>query len=464
MKQSFSVENLLLIYYYENRKGRYLDKLISDKLHKLSHELLEINKQIKEEKKKKNNENVPKLYEIKKNILEKKDKILKSELENISDNIKNQKFEFVFQEFERNRKVIYTINEIPETFFVLKKLQYNIKTSFKVKPANRYEITNQVKNLLDNNFPKYIIRTDIKSFYESIPHDKLKNKIYKNEILSSFSKKLINKILNNFQKHTESSRGIPRGIGVSAYLSEIYMQDIDNKIKALPNVTYYARYVDDIFIIFTPYHSNEEIDYLAKIKNIIEYEGLELNEEKTKEFDLRTPVKHERENDFVLYSMDFLGYRYYFSNAKKKNLVIGLTHKKKRKYFKKIKLAFKDYTKNSKYNEKKARKLLVKRIRYLTENTRLLNAKKYIMIGIYFSNPLLNKLDDLKCLDWYLSKKIDDIQCYSKLLKENGGHIELDKLKTRLRRFSFEKGFKEKRYCKFTRDQFNETIKLWKDI
>jgi len=464
MKQSFSVENLLLIYHYENRKGHYLDKLISDELHKLSNELLEVNKQIKEEKKKKNKEKVEELYKNKKKILETKDEILGNELKNISNNIKNHKFKFAFQEYEHNRKIIYTINKTPEIFFILKKLQYNIKISFKVKPANRYEITNQVKNLLDNNFPKYVIRTDIRNFYESIPHDKLKDKIYKNEILSSFSKKLINKILNDFQKHTESSRGIPRGISISAYLSEIYMQDIDNKIKALPNVTYYARYVDDIIIIFTPNNTKESVDYLKKIKNIIEKEDLKLNEEKTEKFDLRMPVKKTSDSIYKKYSLEFLGYKYNFSNLKGENIIVSLTLKKKIRYFEKIKLAFEDYNKNSKYNEKKARKLLVKRIRYLTENTRLLNAKRYIMIGIYFSNPLLNNDEDLKFLDYFLNKQIDNIKCYNKLLRENGGYIDLNKLKQRLRKFSFEKGFKEKRYCKFTKKQFNETIKLWRNI
>jgi hypothetical protein len=461
MKQLFSLENFMLIYQYENRKGHYLDKLISNNLHELSNELLKINIDIRNST---NKEKIKKLFENKKNIFSKKDEILNNKLENISYNIRNNKFNFIFKKFRINGKIIYFIDKSPEIFFVLKKLQYNIKHSFKVKPANRYEITNQVKNLLDNNFPKYVIRTDIKNFYESISHKKLKEKINKNEIFSSFSKKMLNKILNNFQSYTKNSKGIPRGIAISAYISEIYMQDIDNKIKSLPNVIYYARYVDDIIVVITPNQTNEELNYLEEIRKFVKNEKLELNEKKTKKFDLRIPVKKNSDKNYSSESLEFLGYKYYFSNLKNGNIDVGLTSNKKKKYFKKIKLSFEEYTKNSKYNEKKARKLLVKRIRYLSENTKLVNVKKYIMIGIYFSNPLLNKIEDLKCLDLYLNKKINNIQCYDKLLKENGGYIILENFKTRLKKFSFEKGFEEKRFCKFTSSELIETTKIWEYI
>jgi hypothetical protein len=244
------------------------------------------------------------------------------------------------------------------------------------------------------------------------------------------------------------------------------MKDIDNNIKSLPNVTYYARYVDDIIVIFTPNKQNEKNNYLQQIQKIVQQEFLELNSEKTQEFDLTLPSKNHNV-PIKKYTLEFLGYKYFFNNIKKENqnrLIIGLSDKKKKKYIKKIRLAFKDYAKNSKYNEKKARKLLVWRIRFLTENTRLLNAKKDILIGINFSNPLLNRDGDLKLLDKMLSYHIDMLNCYPRLNKNYGGHIDINKLRRRLRKFSFEKGFKEKRFCKFSRKQLEETIKIWKDI
>ncbi len=467
MRQLFSLDNFLQIYYYENRKGNFTDKIISDDLYIVSLKILAINIQIKQEKKNRNIEKVKSLYNYKKIILNTKDFILQDNLLKIANKIKQNDFVFNFSDFELYNKTVYTLQQTPEVFFILKKLQYNIKHSFKVKQANRYEITNQVKNILNNNFPKYIIRTDIQKFYESISHEILKYKIYQNNILSNFSKRLISKILKDFKSHSGLNQGIPRGIGISAYLSEIYMKDIDNNIRALPNVTYYARYVDDIIVIFTPNKQNEQNNYLNAIKQIIKKEELELNIDKTKEFNLIYPSKKQNDSKTKKYTLEFLGYKYFFNNIQKENqnrLVIGLSDNKKRKYIEKIRLAFKDYSKNSKYNEKKARKLLVLRIRYLTENTRLLNAKKDILIGINFSNSLLNRNDDLKFLDWYLKRQIKYIYPYFKLLIENGGYIDLEKLKIRLKKFSFEKGFNEKRFCKLSRKQLEETIKIWKNL
>jgi hypothetical protein len=55
----------------------------------------------------------------------------------------------------------------------MKQLQYNVFRTFKVKQANRYQIVKQVKVLLQDKFPKFIIRTDIRSFYENVPQYEL---------------------------------------------------------------------------------------------------------------------------------------------------------------------------------------------------------------------------------------------------------------------------------------------------
>lgn len=346
-------------------------------------------------------------------------------------------------------KTVYTVDKTsPETFFILKKLQSNIQNTFKVKQSDRNEILHQVKNLLDNSFPKYVIRTDIKSFFESIPHDRLLGKIKKNPILNPQSKKIISKILRNYKLKTDSDKGVPRGIGISAYLSELYMRDIDNKIKQLSNVTYYARYVDDIIIIFTPNTKHDRLNYMDEIKSIISSEFLQINEIKTKEFDLVTKETYKK--------FDFLGYKITFNNTNHP-IIIDITKSKCKKYRQKINITFELYNSESKFNEKKARKILVKRLRYLTENTRLLNVKKEILIGIYFSNNMITQVSSLKGLDKYLEHKIDKtLAPYSELK-----HININRLKNRLKKFSFEKGFLEQRFCKFTTNDFKLILEPW---
>jgi hypothetical protein len=464
MNQSFNTENFLKIFYNENRKGNYLEKKFPQfhEAKTISKQILDINSQFKEKKKELISSTITKedyeLFKIemntKKEILQKqKHNKIEMQLNKITEKISKHEYSLeINDDLKIDGKTVYTVDKTsPETFFILKKLQSNIQHTFKVKQSDRNEIIHQVKNLLDNAFPKFVIRTDIKSFFESIPHDKLLKKVKKNPILNSQSKKIIKQVFREYRSKTGLDKGVPRGIGISAYLSELYMRDIDNKIKYLPNVTYYARYVDDIIVIFTPNTKYDDLNYIDKIKDIIAFEDLEINEGKTKQFDLIT--------EEVTENFDFLGYKITFNNLKNKPIEIDLTNNKKNKYKAKLDKSFEIYNTQSKYNEKKARKILVKRLRYLTENTRLLNVKKEIMIGIYFSNILLTKTSSLNGLDRYLEYKINTISPY-----ENLTHLNIDRLKDRLRKFSFKEGFNEQKFCKFTTHDFKTILEPWKEI
>ena len=146
----------------------------------------------------------------------------------------------------KNKLTFIVDNQKIETFFLLKQAQKNIKYSYNINQSDRNEIVEQLKNTLDNAFPKYVIRTDISKFYESIPHDNLVKLINQNNHLNYQTKIIINHILDQYKVISKTDIGIPRGIGISAYLAEMYIKSFDNYVKKLDNITYYARYVDDI--------------------------------------------------------------------------------------------------------------------------------------------------------------------------------------------------------------------------
>jgi hypothetical protein len=152
----------------------------------------------------------------------------------------------------KNKDIFLIDKNDPAAYFVSKQLQYNIKKTCKVRQSNYYNIVNQLKNILFTTFPKYVIKTDIKSFYETINTSKLISKIKEDTPLSIFSKKIITNVLHQYRKISKSDKGIPRGIRISVYLAEIYMQDFDEYIKFMDNVIFYSRYVDDIIIVFVP--------------------------------------------------------------------------------------------------------------------------------------------------------------------------------------------------------------------
>ena len=101
-------------------------------------------------------------------------------------------------------------------------------------------------------------------------------KINNDYLLSIKTKKFINQIFesyNGLTGKTDSNTAIrvPRGIGISAYLSELFMRNVDNQIQELDDIIYYARYVDDIIAIFVPQSKREKnLNYKEKIEELVE--------------------------------------------------------------------------------------------------------------------------------------------------------------------------------------------------
>jgi len=451
LNQSFSADNFRRILDLENRKGVYLEGRFFPNVSKIAENIKQCNKDIKEKgrSRSKHNDELKKLYEKRKESKEKKEELLNAELQKVSDNVVDSRFKI---ELERkdvpNKKPVYTIKDSPEHYFTMKQIQYNIFHLYHVKQSNRFEIVSQIKALLSDGFPKYVIRTDIDDFYENIPHKPLLQRINEDNLLTPFSRKILRQILNRYKDLSKSDKGIPRGVGVSAYLAELYMRRIDEDILSEIGISYYARYVDDIIIIFVPRPAEQNVNYLKKIKDIFEIKwGLKLSKDKTDKFDLMGTRQSCK--------LEYLGFKMVLEDKrtkKKPNAITvktRLTDKKINKYQDRIDLAFNDYKNLSKVDKKKARELLVKRLRFLTGNTRLKNNKKNVLTGIYYSNSQLTEKDDLKKLDEDLIKKID---------KEILG----SRLQKRLKKYKFIDGFELKRFSPFKTHELAKIMKVWK--
>ena len=262
-------------------------------------------------------------------------------------------------------------------------------------------------------------------------------------LLTSASKKIIRRILFEYSEITGSDTGLPRGIGISAYLAEYYLRSFDQVFRDYPGVLYYARYVDDIFIIYCRPPNLGKIPFYRTI--VEEFKSLELkrNKTKTKIFDIET--------NSLPNSVEYLGYKFSVGTVPIK---LGLTNGKINRYKQRIDLIFSDYNKKStmpKRTEKKARTLLEKRIRFLTGNTRLVNNKKNVVSGIYFSNSLLTEqLDDLDKLDSYLNRKLSYLTSY--------------RLKNRLSFHTFKKGFITRKFHKFSAKDLHKIVEVWKHV
>jgi len=93
----------------------------------------------------------------------------------------------------------------------------------------------------DSKNCKYIIKMDIRHFFESIPHDKLKAKLAKH-IHDDKMLDLIYKIIDITEE------GLPLGFYTSQWFSNWYLQDLDHYIKEDLQASHYIRYMDDMVI------------------------------------------------------------------------------------------------------------------------------------------------------------------------------------------------------------------------
>ena len=384
LDQSFSLENFNKIFEIENRKGNFETKYYSEKFHAFSNELKKQRKIIKTYKSKgdiaKDDDHLKELNEEKKKIEEKKKNELEITLQEYTETVNNKNFKFKFTKFlhEGSDKDVYPVKKDAPSFFAMKQLQYNIHRTFKVKQSNRYLISKQVQALLKDNFPKIVLRTDIQGFYESVPQERLLNMINDNQLLSPKSKTLIKSLFYSFNELTdqlklpvEKRKGIPRGAGISAYLAELYMREVDNKIKRLSNVTYYGRYVDDIIILFTPSWKMCLDDYKINVKEITDKSDLLMNPSKTFSYDL--------ERDKSLMKIEFLGYVFSIENSE--YIGTSISTNKKNRYLTRIEKTIDVFLEQKKFAPSDASKLLIHRFNYLTKNTRLHKPKKGL-VGI----------------------------------------------------------------------------------
>jgi len=501
LDQSFSYENFRILLDVENRKGRYLedkeffDSDIFKKSRDISDLIIEKNKEIRDESFKVSciHKIEDRDYTLLDNLKDEKEELKKNReklLENIlieiaaKTDIENYELKIKKGQIKWGSQ-LYEVEHNPENYFVSKQLQRNIYKTFKVKQASRKVIIEQLTLLLDDGFPKIIIRTDISKFYESIPHKELLEKIEENSLLSYPSKKIIKRVLNQYWELlvadgvkliTDERVGIPRGIGFSAYLSELYLRSFDNKIKSLPNVTYYSRYVDDIIIIITPKHRNEfstVSNFEDEIKKILlDTTKLSINTSKTNVFDLT--IENEKRTHSELYHLKYLGYKFEISYSKKTEvqksgvirefmskdkLKVFMSDEKLQRFKDKIDTSFSDYLMFvAKYPAEKnaTERMLLKRLKFLTNNHQLFRRKSNVYIGVYFSNEFLSSpYVDLVQLDSYLKNKITT-------LPPSFNTNILNKLNN----LSFESGFKTKSIVQVNTDSFKngKMLQIWKNL
>lgn len=112
----------------------------------------------------------------------------------------------------------------------------------------------KIQSEIDGRVYDGYVKIDVKSFYNSIDHSRLKtilqSRIKKPKILNLINKAITNGTVSSPKKGYKymNSIGIPQGLSISNILAEIFMLEFDIEMNKQIKFSY-SRYVDDILIL-----------------------------------------------------------------------------------------------------------------------------------------------------------------------------------------------------------------------
>lgn len=163
-----------------------------------------------------------------------------------------------------------------------------------------------IKRVQRKKDARYVLKLDIRKFFPSVSHDKLKQLLRK-KIKDQNTLNLLSAIIDN------GGKGLPIGYYTSQWFSNFYLQEMDHYIKEVLHIKYYVRYVDDMVLIGP--NKRKLRKAMHSLMAYLSEEGYEL--------ELKDNWQLWR-----IYSrpLDFVGYRFYKSyTLLRKKLLYRLT-------------------------------------------------------------------------------------------------------------------------------------------
>lgn len=358
------------------------------------------------------------------------------------------------------KECFHSKGSVLESLLISKLLCRNLASSFKVRAANRHHIMSCIKGLLVSDKSFIVVRTDIQKFFESIPHKLILETIGRNQFVEAKVKGCIKSVLTQYDKIKTLGNpfvGVPRGVAVSSYISEIILRDFDMSVKRLPNVIFYARYVDDIFIILSHTLPGESPDdFLNWLSTSLQEMKLQIHPKGSG----KTTIIDYNPKDSRSHDLEYLGYKIQFNPRK---ITFHLSRNRFDKIKRRIDNVFRYFDNNYKRNPHQARVDLIDCLNLLSGNTSLHKTKHGVKTGLYYSNDLLS--DDCRQLcciqNYYINAKVNRLNLDEKpfgsvVLRD----AYLDRLKKALSQIDFVKRWKEKKMFSFPVHRMKELSKI----
>ncbi|MGF3057579.1 antiviral reverse transcriptase Drt3a [Microbacterium sp. YY-01] len=369
-------------------------------------------------------------------------------LSRFEEQLSNDKFTFGLREGPKvgpKATPTYRTDASLDIAYPAKQAADAVKRAARIDSSSRNSIIRALQETLDKKYLHAIYKVDVREFFESVPHRTLLQRLAAYPELDSVTSQLIRRLLHEYESIKGTDTGIPRGVGLSSHLAELYLSEFDSKLKTHPGVLFYARYVDDIVMVL------ESGTHLAEVKDLVASElgslHLTLNRDKT--FELITDDAGDYPPDKEI---EYLGYRFFRADGR---LTTGLTVKRKARRSVRLEQALNAWlsTSPSAVDPNDGHNgLLVDRVRYLAGNTKLLNSKSNVAIGLYFSNSALTPdAAELAELDGILQAFL-----------ENHASKMPDKMSERMAQVSFVEMFASQTFLRFRQKRIEQIMNVWK--
>jgi hypothetical protein len=237
------------------------------------------------------------------------------------------------------------------------------------------------------------------------------------------------------------------------------MREFDIEVKRQPNVLFYARYVDDIFILYSNLLPNNSLeDMWLELATKDSLGQMELHCPETTKTSL---VKYDSVQQGIGdEEITYLGYTIKLSSAGKK-IKFSLSQKRYNRIKERIDNAFSYFEDSYKFDLRRAHKTLIDCLNLLSGNVSLRKSKCGLKTGLYYSNDLLTDLAQLKKLTGYLHRKVDalDVEktCFS---SEESKTAYLNRIKFEVKKVKFEQRWEERKTYSFKISEMRRLSKV----
>lgn len=294
------------------------------------------------------------------------------------------------------------------TVLVLRALSTYIRRRFDVGLQTREDITKGLIQALGDATPIYVVRRDIKSFYENVPTNELVENLLYTTALPAKARRLLEKF---FDLHCRQNYGLPRGLGLSATLAELALQSFDASIRRLPGVYRYHRFVDDMILL-----CNDPSGVAAALEALL---PAPMRLHPRKRFDVAIPTPSSGTDDHS--EFEYLGYHYRVQwKAKRgepRRVYVGIAQPKINRMMTRLITASRAYYMTDDF------RLFYLRMQYLTGNYRFVKKRplsstgsstvrsgifyNYKLCGVYSGGDFVaSTMPELRRLDWFLHNSI----------------------------------------------------------